>query len=64
MARRQGFFADLMHIGLKLPWRAAVLLATGSFLVLHFIAICTSTSATTTALAGLGTVVGLQLTPD
>ncbi len=62
MARRQGFFADLMHIGLKLPWRAAVLLAAGSFLVFHFVVISTSAPAGTTTLAGLGNVVGHQFT--
>jgi len=62
MARRQGVFDDLMHIGVKLPWRAAVLLAAGAFLVLHLIAVGTSGPATTTTLAGLGTAVGHQLT--
>jgi restriction system protein len=61
MARRQGVFDDLMHIGVKLPWRAAVLLAAGAFLVLHLIAVGTSAPATTTTLAGLGTAVGHQL---
>ena len=50
-----------MHIGVKLPWRAAVLLAAGSFLVLHLIAVGTSAPAATTTLAGLGTAVGHQL---
>jgi len=61
MARRQGVFDDLMHIGVNLPWRAAVLLAAGSFLVLHLIAVGTSAPAATTMLAGLGTAVGHQL---
>ncbi len=61
MARRQGFFDDLIYIGLKLPWRAAVLLAAGSFLVLHFIAIGISAPAAATSLAGLDTVVGHQV---
>ena len=61
MARRQGVLDDLMHIGVKLPWRAAVLLAAGSFLVLHLIAVGTSAPAATTTLAGLGTAVGHQL---
>jgi restriction system protein len=61
MATRQGFFDDLMHIGLKLPRRAAVLLAAGSFLVFHFLAISTSAPAATTTLAGLGNVVGHSL---
>jgi len=63
MARRQGVFDDLMHIGVKLQWRAAVLFAAGSFLVFHFLAISTSARAATTTLAGLGNVVGHQLTP-
>jgi len=62
MARRQGVFDDLMHIGVKLQWRAAVLFAAGSFLVFHFLAISTSAPAATTTLAGLGNVVGHQLT--
>jgi restriction system protein len=57
MARRQGFIDDLMHVGVKLPWRAAVLLAASSFLVFHFIAIGTPTPVATTTLAGLGNVV-------
>jgi restriction system protein len=61
MARRQGVFDDMMHIGVKLPWRAVVLLAAGSFLVLHVVAVGTSASAATTTLAGLGTAVGHQL---
>jgi len=61
MATRQGFFDDLMHIGVKLPWRAAVLFAAGSFLVFHFLAISTSAPAATTTLAGLGNVVGHSL---
>jgi restriction system protein len=61
MARRQGFFDDLMHMGVKLPWRAAVLLAAGAFLLLHLIAVGTSAPATTTTLADLGTAVGHQL---
>jgi restriction system protein len=61
MAGREGFFDDLIHIGLKLPWRTAVFVAAGSFLVLHFIAISTLAPAATATLAGLGTVVGHQV---
>jgi restriction system protein len=61
MARRQGFFDDLMHIGLGLPWRVAVLSAAGSYLVLHIVAVGTSAPAAITTLVGLGTVVWHQL---
>jgi restriction system protein len=61
MARRQGVFDDLMHIGVKLPWRVVVLLAASSFLVLHVVAVVTSAPAATATLAGLGTAVGHQL---
>jgi len=57
MANRQGFFTDSMELGFKLPWRVAVSLAAGAFLVFHFIAITTSPPATGTTLAGPGDVV-------
>lgn len=41
MAKGQAFFDDLMEFGSKLPWRVAALLAVGSFLVFHFLAIMT-----------------------
>jgi restriction system protein len=56
MARRQASFDDLLGIGSKLPWRVAVLLAVGSFLVFHFLAIMTSPPAAGTTLGSLGTV--------
>lgn len=56
MARRQAAFDDLMEIGSNLPWRVAVLLAIGAFLVFHFIAISTSPPAAETTLSSLGTV--------
>jgi len=51
MARRQSFFDDLMKVGFSLPWRVAVLLAAGSFVVLHVVAINTPPLATGTTLA-------------
>jgi restriction system protein len=56
MARRQASFDDLMEFGSKLSWRVAVLLAVGSFLVFHFLAITTSPPAAETTLASLGSV--------
>jgi len=61
MARRQGFFADLLEIGSALPWKVAVLSAGSAFLVLHIIAVITSLPSTAPTLAGLGTVVGHEL---
>jgi restriction system protein len=61
MARRQGFFDDLMDIGSKLPWRVVVLSAGGAFTVLHVIAFETAPLVTGTTLAGLGQVVQRQL---
>jgi restriction system protein len=46
----------LLEIGSKLPWRVAVLLAIGAFLVFHLVAITTSPPAAGTTLASLGTV--------
>jgi restriction system protein len=54
MATRQGFLDDLFETGAKLPWRVAVLSASGIFLVLHFIVVSTSVPATGTSLADLG----------
>lgn len=56
MARRLSFFDDLMEFGCKLPWRVAVLLACGAFLVFHVIAITTSPPATGTTLTDRGSV--------
>ena len=41
MARRQGFFDDLMSIGLKLPWKGGVAAAVVIFVTLHIVAIYT-----------------------
>jgi restriction system protein len=57
MARRQGFFDDLMSIGLKLPWKVALAAAVVIFVTLHVIAIYTRTPVATTTLAGLGSAV-------
>jgi len=57
MARRQGFFDDLMSIGLKLPWKVALAAAVVIFVALHGVAIYTETPVTTTTLAGLGSAV-------
>jgi hypothetical protein len=54
MARRQGFFDDLMIFGSKLPWRMAVFSAVGVFIGLHVVAVQTSSSATETTLTALG----------
>lgn len=39
MARRQGFFDDLMSIGLKLPWKVGLAAAMVIFVTLHVVAI-------------------------
>ena len=57
MARRQASFDDLLEIGSKLPWRVAVLLAVGSFLGFHFLAITTSPPAAGTTLSSFDTIV-------
>jgi restriction system protein len=57
MARRQGFFEDLMSIGLKLPWKVALAAAVVIFAALHVVAVYTQTPVTTTTLAGLGAAV-------
>jgi peptidoglycan/LPS O-acetylase OafA/YrhL len=59
MARRKAFLDDLMEFGSRLPWRVAVLLAIGAFLVSYFLAITTSPPATGTAPAGLGPGLGI-----
>jgi restriction system protein len=61
MARRQGLFDDLVEIGSKLPWRAAVLSAAVIFVVCHVIAIGTVPIAAAKTLADLGTVVQRQI---
>jgi hypothetical protein len=43
MARRQGFFDDLMSIGLKLPWKVGLAAAVVIFVTLHAIAVYTQT---------------------
>jgi restriction system protein len=57
MARRQGFFDDLMSIGLKLPWKVGVAAAVVIFVTLHVVAIYTQAPVTATTLADLGAVV-------
>jgi restriction system protein len=57
MARRQGFFDDLMSIGLMLPWKVGVAAAVVIFVALHVVAIYTQAPVTATTLAGLGAVV-------
>jgi restriction system protein len=57
MARRQGFFDDLVIFGSKLPWRVAVLSAVGTFVGLHIVSVQTSSPATGTTLTDLGGVV-------
>jgi restriction system protein len=57
MARRQGFFDDLMSIGLKLPWKVALAATVIIFATLHMIAIETQEPVTATTLPGLGGVV-------
>jgi Topoisomerase DNA binding C4 zinc finger len=42
MAKRQAFFDEIMEFGSKLPWRIAVLLAIGTFVGLHVLALQTS----------------------
>jgi hypothetical protein len=49
-------FDDLMEFGSKLPRRVAALLAVGSFLVFHFLAITTLPPAAGTTLASLGSI--------
>jgi hypothetical protein len=43
MARRQGFFDDLMSMGLKLPWKVALAAAAIVFVTLHVVAAYTQT---------------------
>jgi hypothetical protein len=57
MARRQGFFDELLIIGSKLPWRVAIFSAIGIFVGLHVVAVQTSSPATGTTLADLAGVV-------
>jgi restriction system protein len=56
MARRQGFFDELMIVGSKLPWRVAVFSAAIAFAALHIVAVQTSSPATGTTLSDLGWV--------
>jgi restriction system protein len=57
MARRQGFFDDLMSIGLKLPWKVGVAVAVVIFVTLHVVAIFTEAPASAKTVADLGAVV-------
>jgi restriction system protein len=57
MARRQGFFDDLMSIGLKLPWKVALAAAMVIFAALHAVAIYTQDPVSANNLADMGAVV-------
>jgi predicted RNA-binding Zn-ribbon protein involved in translation (DUF1610 family) len=57
MARRQGFFDDLMSIGLKLPWKVGVAAAVVIFAALHVVAVYTQAPVSAKSLADLGAVV-------
>jgi Bacteriocin-protection, YdeI or OmpD-Associated/Restriction endonuclease len=57
MARRPGFFDDLMSIGLKLPWKIEVAAAVVIFAAPHVVVIYTQTPVSTNTLADLGAVV-------
>jgi restriction system protein len=57
MARRQGFFDDLMSIGLKLPWKVGVAAAAIIFVALHVVAIYTQTPVNAKSLADMSVVV-------
>ena len=48
MARRQGFFDDLVIFGSKLPWRVATFSAVRIFVGLRVAAVQTSSPATGT----------------
>jgi len=60
MARRQGFFDDLMSIGLKLPWKVGVAAAVVIFVALHVVSVYTQTSVDAKSLADMGAVVQHQ----
>jgi restriction system protein len=60
MARRQGFFDDLMSIGLKLPWKVGVTAAVVIFVALHVVAVYTQTPVGAKSLADMGVVVQHQ----
>jgi restriction system protein len=57
MARRQGFFDDLMAIGLKLPWKVGVAAAVVTFVTLHVVAVYTQAPVSASSLADMGLVV-------
>jgi len=60
MARRQGFFDDLMSIGLKLPWKVGVATAVVIFVTLHVVAVYTQAPVSANSLADMGAVVQHQ----
>ena len=60
MARRQGFFDDLMSIGLKLPWKVGVAAAVVIFATLHVVAVYTQTPVNAKSLADMGVAVQHQ----
>jgi restriction system protein len=60
MARRQGFFDDLMSIGLKLPWKVGVAAAVVIFVALHVVATYTGAPVTASTVADLGAAVQHQ----
>jgi len=57
MARRQGFFDDLMSIGVKLPWKVGVAATVVIFVALHVVAVYTQTPISAKTVADLGSVV-------
>jgi hypothetical protein len=57
MARRQGFFDDLMSIGLKLPWKVGVAAAVVIFVTLHVVAVYSQTPVSAKTVADMGAVV-------
>jgi restriction system protein len=57
MARRRGFFDDLMSIGLKLPWKVGVAAAVVIFVALRVIANDTQAPVNVNGLADMGVIV-------
>jgi predicted RNA-binding Zn-ribbon protein involved in translation (DUF1610 family) len=57
MARHQGFFDDLMSIGLKLPWKVGVAAAVVIFVLLHVVAVYNQAPVSAKGLADMGAVV-------
>jgi Topoisomerase DNA binding C4 zinc finger len=57
MVRHQGFFDDLMSVGLKLPWKVGVAAAVVIFVLLHVVAVYTQAPVGAKSLADMGAVV-------